>query len=81
MYYEEWSKSRELARTFTSNFPARENSRAEENNESESLRRPARLGGMLGFKVGRSLVKPGELARTRVNFLMTKLRGTVAKSL
>ena len=29
--YEEWSKSLEVARTFASNFPARENSRAEEN--------------------------------------------------
>ena len=65
MNYEGWSKSRELVRTFRSDFGARDDGRTEENEESEGLRRPAHQGGMMGFELDRSRSNCVELDRTR----------------
>ena len=51
----------EVVRTLTPNFAARDYSRTEENDESESLRCPARLGGMMGFELNRTRANSGEL--------------------
>jgi len=67
MNYGEWSKSLELDRTFGSKLvgcgTCCKIEPYEKNEESESLRCPAHLGGMMGFEVDRTVSNLIELER------------------